>query len=325
MGPAPIGTRSTLWVIPLAWAFTFQVSMSRVMPRSWPTTMALETISTLQPRSASNSAVEVAWWNPSSSTTTTSPSGETRPSSTSRTSTTRGWSAAHQGRDGRAPVARITASGCSVRMATASASAPVRMSTPARRALTMRLRAMSRNSARLGTVAATCTWPPRRSCRSKRTTRWPRSAAVTAACSPPGPPPTTTTFFRRCGTGSGTASRPVRGLSMQPSHRLRPIRPTHSWLQDRQVRMSVAWPDRALAAKSGSAIWPRTTPTRSHWPSSRARSACRGSLKRPTPTTGRPTAWRMALGMNMAYPGGTCMLASIMNKVAVATPIEVLM
>ena len=57
----------------------------------------------------------------------------------------------------------------------------------------------------------------------------------------------------------------------------------------------------------------------------RARSACSGSLKRPTPTTGSSTASRMALGMNIAYPGGTCMLASIMNSVAVATPIDVLM
>ena len=87
---------------------------------------------------------------------------------------------------------------------------------------------------------------------------------------------------------------------MQPSHRLRPMRPTHSWLQDRQVRMSAPWPERALAAKSASAIWPRTTPTRSHSPACRARSACRGSLNRPTPTTGSSTAWRMALGMNMA-------------------------
>ena len=89
--------------------------------------------------------------------------------------------------------------------------------------------------------------------------------------------------------------------------------------------MSPACPARALAPKSGSAIWPRTTPTRSQRPCSRARSAWRGSLKRPTPTTGTPTARRMALGMNMAYPGGTCMLASIMYRVAVATPIDVLM
>ena len=32
------------------------------------------------------------------------------------------------------------------------------------------------------------------------------------------------------------------------------------------MRMSVACPDRALAANSASAIWPRTTPTRSHTP-----------------------------------------------------------
>ena len=38
-----------------------------------------------------------------------------------------------------------------------------------------------------------------------------------------------------------------------------------------------------------------------------------------------PTALRSAAGMNIAYPGGMCMLASIMNRLAVATPIEVLM
>ena len=36
VGPSdtPMGTRSVLWLIPLAWALTFQVSMSSVMPRS---------------------------------------------------------------------------------------------------------------------------------------------------------------------------------------------------------------------------------------------------------------------------------------------------
>jgi len=48
-------------------------------------------------------------------------------------------------------------------------------------------------------------------------------------------------------------------------------------------------------------------------------------LNRPTPTTGSRTAARIALGMNMAYPGGIRMLASIMYRVEVATPIEVLM
>ena len=46
---------------------------------------------------------------------------------------------------------------------------------------------------------------------------------------------------------------------------------------------------------------------------------------RPTPTTGSLTACRMALEMNKAYPGGMLMDASIMNSVAVATPMEVLM
>lgn len=89
--------------------------------------------------------------------------------------------------------------------------------------------------------------------------------------------------------------------------------------------MSEARPARALARKSGSAIWPRTTPTRSQWPSASARSACAGSLIRPTPITGRLTARRIALEMNSAYPAGTAIEASIRYSVDVATPIEVLM
>jgi hypothetical protein len=160
-----------------------------------------------------------------------------------------------------------------------------------------------------------------------------------AACRPAGPAPTTITLrdcWGEAGFATGfaanatafaaySASRPVRGFSIQPSQRFRPMRPTHSWLQLRHRRISSVAPARALAAKSGSAIWPRTTPTRSQCPSASARSACNGSLNRPTPTTGRSTALRNALGMNSAYPGGMCMLASIMNRLAVATPIEVLM
>ncbi len=117
---------------------------------------------------------------------------------------------------------------------------------------------MSKNSARLGTAAATTACPPRRSSRSKRTTRWPSSAAETAACRPPGPPPTTTTFLVvgvvvvvRVEAGGGAASRPVNGFSMQPSHRLSPMRPTHSWLHERHVRMSRACPDPGLGREVG--------------------------------------------------------------------------
>ena len=53
------------------------------------------------------------------------------------------------------------------------------------------------------------------------------------------------------------------GFSMQPSQRLRPIRPTHSWLHDKHKRISSVAPALAFAAKSASAICPRTTPTRS--------------------------------------------------------------
>src|SRR6516225_5137052 len=87
-------------------------------------------ISTAQPRSASSSATLVAWWKPRSSTTTTSPAGSARPSSTSRTSTTRGWSPAQYGGCGRAPVASTTASGVWPRSDSAVAATPVLTSTP---------------------------------------------------------------------------------------------------------------------------------------------------------------------------------------------------
>ena len=66
-----------------------KVSMSRVMPRSCPTTMPGVTISTAQPRSASSSATLVAWWKPEFVDDEHLPGGAARPSSTSRTSTTR--------------------------------------------------------------------------------------------------------------------------------------------------------------------------------------------------------------------------------------------
>ena len=117
-----------------------------------------------QPRSASSSATEVAWWKPSSSTTTTVPVG-TGPTLEHVADVDHPRVVpAHHGRAGRAPVATITASGARPATASASASHPVRTSTPRRWAATIRLRVMSRNSARLGTMAATATWPPSRSC-----------------------------------------------------------------------------------------------------------------------------------------------------------------
>src|SRR5205823_546241 len=82
----------------LACAFTFQVSRSRVTPRSWPTTIPLVITSTEQPRSASSSAADVAWWKPSSSTTITDPAAAADPSITSRTSATRGCPPDHHRR-----------------------------------------------------------------------------------------------------------------------------------------------------------------------------------------------------------------------------------
>src|SRR5580704_7826989 len=79
------------------------------------------------------------------------------------------------------------------------------------------------------------------------------------SCRPAGPAPTTMTWrLDRTGGASGVDSRPVPGFSMQPSQRFRPIRPTHSWLHDRHSRMSSAWPARALAANSASAICQQT-------------------------------------------------------------------
>src|ERR1700730_16370620 len=48
-----------------------QFSKSRVSPRSWPTRREDATTSTRWPRSASHSAVLVAWWKPTMSTTAT--------------------------------------------------------------------------------------------------------------------------------------------------------------------------------------------------------------------------------------------------------------
>ncbi len=81
--------------------------------------------------------------------------------------------------------------------------------------------------------------------------------------------------------------------------RLNPTRPMHSWLHAEHTR-GVPSPDRAVTAwavKSGSAICPRTTPTRSQAPSRRADSASLGRENLPTPTTGRATAARSADGM----------------------------
>ena len=126
---------------------------------------------------------------------------------------------------------------------------------------------MSRNSARLGTVAATWTWPPEAVVALEQDHLVAPLGGGDRRLQPAG---AAADHDHPCGAGAGAGtgvdSRPVRGFSMQPSQRLRPIRPTHSWLHDRQVRMSVACPDRALAAKSASAIWPRTTPTRSQTP-----------------------------------------------------------
>ncbi len=294
--------------MPLALARIHQFSMSRVMPRSWPTTMPGVMTSTSQPRSASSSATEVAWWKPISSTTTTLPSGCARPVSTSRTSTIQPepstWSAGTQyGGATTAPVATTTVSGARRSTSSAVASTPYSTWTPRRAHSWTWLRTRSPSSARFGTDAARRTWPPASCSRSRTVTWWPLRAAAIAACRPAGPAPTTSTRRPRVtGRASPTPSdsRPVRGFSMQPSQRFSPMRPTHSWLQDRHRRVSSVKPPRALRTKSASAIWPRTTPTRSHCPSCSARSAWSGSLNRPTPTTGRSTAWRSAEGMNIA-------------------------
>ena len=56
-----------------------------------------------------------------------------------------------------------------------------------------------------------------------------------------------------------------------------------------QARISSVRPSRALVAKTGSAIWPRTTPIMSAGPSARIRSASAGSLIRPVANTGSET------------------------------------
>lgn len=68
----------------------------------------------------------------------------------------------------------------------------------------------------------------------------------------------------------------------------------HSWLHPMHRRTRA--PRSALAAKDGSAICPRTTPTRSHDPDATASRAWAGVVKRPTPITGTDTAARTADG-----------------------------
>ena len=157
----PIGTRSVDCTMPLAMARIHQPSMSRVMPRSWPTTMPLVTTSTWQPRSASSSATEVAWWKPISSMTRTEPKGSAEPASTSRTSTTFAASpGTHQGRAASAPVATMTWSGRRSSTSPGHTPTPYSTLTPSRRHSVSWLRTMSPSSARLGTEAASRTCPP---------------------------------------------------------------------------------------------------------------------------------------------------------------------
>ena len=124
------------------------------------------TISTWQPRSASSSATEVAWWKPISSMTThvAAAGSATPPSSTSRTSTHVGRPSAgahhgpgrlgaggHDHRVGRRAPRRAPA----VRL-----DAVARSRRPSRRHSASWLRTRSPSSARLGTEAASRTCPP---------------------------------------------------------------------------------------------------------------------------------------------------------------------
>ena len=185
---------------------------------------------------------------------------------------------------------------------------------------------MSRNSARLGTAAATWTWPPSRSWRSNRVTRWPRSAAVTAACSPPGPaadhhhPPAP--------GGGGEDGRLASGPRVLDAAQP----PVEAHPADALLVAGQAGADVGGMAGPGLGREVGVGDLAAHHPDQVAQPVVEGPIglervlepahARPP---GRPPPSRMALGMNMAYPGGTCMLASIMYRVAVATPIEVLM
>ena len=60
--------------------------------------------------------------------------------------------------------------------------------------------------------------------------------------------------------------------------------------------MSVACPARALAAKSGSAIWPRTTPDQVAVALGQRPLGLQRVLEPAYPDDGQPTARRMALG-----------------------------
>ena len=276
--------------------------MSSVMPRSWPTTMPLVTTSTVaaavgEQLGDRRGVVEADLVDHHDVAERVRPRRRARRGR--RTTFGRRRPAPTTGGPARRRWPRSTWSGRrSLDQARATRRRRTRSSTPSRRHSVSWLRTRSPNSARLGTDAARRTCPPGLALALVHRHRVAVAgggdgglqAGRTGADDQHAPrrPP-------RAGAGRRrSTSRPVRGFSMQPSQRLRPIRPTHSWLHDRHSRISSVAPARALAAKSASAIWPRTTPTRSQWPSASARSAWSGSLNRPTPTTGRSTALRMA-------------------------------
>ena len=155
--------------MPLAPARIHQFSMSRVMPRSWPTTMPGVMTSTAQPRSASSSATDVAWWKPISSSTTTSPVGlgpalehvahVDDPVGVARRPPRAGGAGA--GGDDHT----VGSAAGAISAASTVDAVLDRRRRDARHSLTW-LRTRSPNSARLGTDAARRTWPPASASRS---------------------------------------------------------------------------------------------------------------------------------------------------------------
>ena len=216
-----------------------------------------------RPRSPGRPAARPPRWpggSPSSSTTTTRPSGAARPSSTSTTSTTRARVRRRPPRAGAgtAPVATTTASG--LRASDARRRRPRRRARRRPRARWHSAAGCARcRRARPGSARwrrpATC--PPACALALEQRHGWPRCGGGDGRLQarPARRPPTTHPPADPATSAAGRRDSDLRGRCggsrCSPSQRLRPMRPTHSWLHDRHSRMSSASPGAGLGGEVG--------------------------------------------------------------------------
>ena len=187
---------------------------------------------------------------------------------------------------------------------------------------------MSPNSARLGTDAAIVTWPPASGCCSNTVTRCPLRRAAIAACRPAGPAPTTITD-----RGFGGDLRQPDALRLAAGARVLDAaepaveaHPADALLVARQAQAGlVGGAGAGLGREVGVGDLSAHHADEIAVAFGERPFGLQRILEATDADTGRSTALRIAEGMNIAYPGGMCIDASIMNRLAVATPIEVLM